>query len=137
MIRKWGRQAGLLPTFVVKGVGTAMLVMWPTPVGFVTAACLLGLGNGFGCGIVMTMGADLSPDVDRARFLGYWQAVGNAGTALGPFVVSWLTALIGLEWGVIATAALCFFAGAWSLWAVPVAYARMGLDTKAAPLTRA
>ena len=49
---------------------------------------LIGFGNGLGSGIVMTLGADFSPDVGRAQFLGAWRVCGDIGTAGGPLLAS-------------------------------------------------
>jgi len=56
----------------------------------------MGLGNGIGSGIVMTLGADASPDVGRAQFLGAWRLCADAGNAAGPLTVSAVTAAVAL-----------------------------------------
>ena len=42
---------------------------------------LMGIGNGASSGLVMTLGADLAPPADRARFLGIWRLLADAGAA--------------------------------------------------------
>lgn len=94
-----GRLAGILPALFLMGASLMLVVVWTSPIGFVVSTCLMGFGNGFGSGIVMTMGADLAPTTGRERFLGWWQGIGNIGAAAGPFVVSTLTATLGLVAG--------------------------------------
>lgn len=129
-----GRRWALLPTMLVMGVGFIGLALWATPVGFVASACLIGLGNGFGSGIVMTLGADLSPDVERSRFLGAWQSVQQAGMTVGPFLVSAMIAAFGVGASAWATGLLSLFGVAWFALTVPRAYARLGMDDRGRPL---
>lgn len=127
---RYGRLAGILPSLLIMGASVVVTVVWTTPVGFVVGTCLMGFGNGFGSGIVMTMGADLAPVPGRERFLGWWQGIGNVGAAAGPFIVSVLTATVGLTAGMWATAALGLVAGTWAWIAMPRAYAHAGIDMR-------
>lgn len=125
-----GCLAGILPALFVMGASLMLAVVWTSPIGFVVSTCLMGFGNGFGSGIVMTMGADLAPTTGRERFLGWWQGIGNIGAAAGPFVVSTLTATLGLVAGMRGTALLGVVGGAWAWVAMPRAYARVGIDLR-------
>jgi len=127
---RYGRLAGLLPALLVMGASLVLVVLWTSPTGFVAGTCLMGLGNGFGSGIVMTMGVDLAPSPGRERFLGWWQAVGGLGSAVGPFAAGALTAAGGLAWGMWATALTGLLGGAWAAVAVPRAYRRAGMDMR-------
>lgn len=127
---RYGRLAGILPALLVMGASLVVTIVWTSPIGFVVGTCLMGLGNGFGSGIVMTMGADLAPSGARERFLGWWQGIGSIGTAAGPFTVSATTAFLGLDSAMWATAALGVLGGLWAWAAVPRAYARAGMDMR-------
>lgn len=127
---RYGRLAGIVPALVIMGVALVVTIVWTSPTGFILGTCLMGFGNGFGSGIVMTMGADLAPSPGRERFLGWWQGIGNIGSAAGPFLVSALTSTAGLASGMWATAALGVVGGAWALVAVPRAYAHAGMDMR-------
>lgn len=127
---RYGRLAGIVPALVIMGVALVVTIVWTSPTGFILGTCLMGFGNGFGSGIVMTMGADLAPSPGRERFLGWWQGIGNMGSAAGPFLVSALTSTAGLASGMWATAALGVVGGAWALVAVPRAYAHAGMDMR-------
>ena len=81
-------------------------MLLPLATGFVqfcAIAMLAGLGNGFGTGIFMTLGGDFSPPNGRSEFLGVWRLVGDAGGAMGPFLM-----------GTIASATTLAFASAWT-----------------------
>lgn len=83
-----GRRWALGPAMLLLGLGVALL---PFATGFWTfaaAGILAGLGNGFGTGIFMTLGGDLSPAQGRGEFLGVWRLVGDVGATVGPFVMA-------------------------------------------------
>lgn len=133
---RFGRRASLIPTLVIMGLGFIGMGLWRSLTGFVVCACVIGLGNGFGAGIVMTMGADLSPDVDRSTFLGMWQSVQQAGMTAGPFIVSGMVAWLGVGASVWVTGAVSLAGVAYCLATVPRAYARMGQNDRGRPLAR-
>ena len=100
-------------------------------------ACVIGFGNGFGSGIVMTMGADLSPDVGRSSFLGLWQSINQVGSTVGPFAVAALVAAFGVASSAWVTGVVSLLGAVWFLVTVPRAYARLGVDDRGQPLTGA
>ncbi len=75
---------------------------------------MLGVGNGLGAGLIMTLGADASPVEGRAQFLGGWRLCADTGRAVGPLTLSALTAVmtLGAAAVVLGVAAV---AGAWWL----------------------
>ena len=98
-----GRKYALAPSLVLLGTAIVLLPLATGFVQFCGFAMLAGLGNGFGTGIFMTLGGDFSPSNGRSEFLGVWRLVGDAGGALGPFVV-----------GTIASATTLAIASAWT-----------------------
>jgi MFS family permease len=85
---RWGRKKIAIPCLSLMALGFALV---PSTSSFVTltmVGVLIGLGNGIGSGIVMTLGADFSPAVGRASFLGVWRLVSDVGHAGGPLVVA-------------------------------------------------
>lgn len=90
---RWGRRAVALPCMLLLSIGHLLL---PLSNGFATllaVALVLGFGNAFGSGIVMTLGADLTPDVGRASFLAVWRTISDGGAVAGPVVDA---AVVGL-----------------------------------------
>ncbi|GAB3593657.1 MFS transporter [Angustibacter peucedani] len=93
---RFGRRWVAVPSTVLLGLAHLLLPLTTGVTGLVAVALLLGVANGMGSGIVMTLGADASPDVGRAQFLGAWRLCADAGTAGGPFVISAVTAVAPL-----------------------------------------
>jgi len=96
---RYGRRAVVLPCLVLLSVGHMLVPLSDSYLTLFVAALVLGFGNGFGSGIVMTLGADLAPAATRASFLAVWRLVSDGGTTAGPLVGS---AIVGL--GAIALA---------------------------------
>lgn len=134
LMDKHGRLAALIPSLTVMPAGIIVMLMWPTVAGFVIGASILGLGNGFGAGVIMTTGADLSPTRRRADFLGLWQAIVNVGTAAGPFIASGMTHAIGVGASLWATAGIGLGGALWLAVLIKPAYRRLGIDLKGRPL---
>jgi MFS family permease len=90
-----GRKVACVPALSIQAFGFGALGVLPGTTGLVAASLLLGLGNGLSNGWIQTVGADLAPAGQKARFLGYWNAALNAGGAVGPILVGLLAQLTG------------------------------------------
>jgi len=101
----FGRLWVALPCSLMLAVSLLALPLTGTMVPLVGVCLLMGLGNGIGSGIVMTLGADAAPANARTEFLGIWRLIADIGTSTGPFVLAGLTALISLAAGIAATGA--------------------------------
>jgi MFS family permease len=93
---RFGRKAVAIPCIVVLSIGHALVPLTHAASSLMVVGIILGVGNGLGSGIVMTLGADRAPEVGRASVLAVWRFVGDAGTAAGPV----------LDAGIIAVASL-------------------------------
>jgi MFS family permease len=83
---RFGRSAVALPCLGLLACGHLALPLTHGFTGLMAVAMLLGVGNGLGSGIVMTLGADRSPATGRAPFLAVWRLFCDAGTASGPLL---------------------------------------------------
>ncbi len=110
-----GRRWIAVPCMLIMGTALALLPLTDDAVGLLLVALLIGFGNGIGSGIVMTLGADLSPSPGRPQFLGIWRLLTDTGNMGGPALLSLVTALATLSAGIWATAVLGFL-GAAVLW---------------------
>lgn len=110
-----GRAWVAVPSMLIMGIALLLMPLTVAATGLVVTALLLGLGNGLGSGVIMTLGADHSPPAGRAHFLGLWRLIADIGTSSGPALLAGITALVGLAAGVWATSSLAFGA-AWALW---------------------
>ncbi|WP_114559975.1 MFS transporter [Desertihabitans aurantiacus] len=109
---RFGRAAVAVPCLLGMAVGFWVLPLAGTP-GYLVGSLLVGLGNGLGAGIVMTLGADLSPEGGRARFLGWWTGLVQLGRVAGPGMVSLGTLLGGLAATVQLTGAIALVGAVW------------------------
>ena len=107
LMDRFGRRAVAVPCLTLLGAGFLTVSLTREPTAFAAAAVLLGIGNGFGAGIVMTLGADHSPPNARAQFLGLWRSMSDAGMLAGPLLLSGATAAAGLAVGVGSLAVVC------------------------------
>jgi MFS family permease len=98
---RFGRLWAALPAMVLMGSGFVVLsfthdgdaaVLW-----FGMCAAILGVGNGLSSGILLTLGADVSPKTEPAAFLGSWRTLTDAGGAVAPLIVSGVTAIASLS----------------------------------------
>ncbi|TKV26375.1 MFS transporter [Arthrobacter sp. NamB2] len=110
-----GRRWIAVPCMIIMGSALTLLPLTGDSVGLLLVALLIGFGNGIGSGIVMTLGADLSPSPGRPQFLGIWRLLTDLGTMGGPALLSLVTAVATLSAGIWATAVLGFL-GAGVLW---------------------
>ncbi|MCG7288265.1 MFS transporter [Cellulomonas sp. ACRRI] len=117
-----GRLWVAVPSMLVLGGAIAVLPLTSTLTGLSVVAMVMGLGNGIGSGILMTLGADVAPPDGRAQFLGVWRVFQDSGAAAGPLVVSAVAAAGSLAAGIVtmgaagllAAGALAAFVPRWS-----------------------
>lgn len=113
----YGRRWIAIPSMLVMAV-SLMLMPWTVGVtSLLIVSMVLGLGNGIGSGLVMTVGADASPNLGRTQFLGFWRFIADLGTGGGPLLLSAITAVLSLSAGIVSIGALGFIAaGMFWLW---------------------
>jgi MFS family permease len=102
----YGRRWVAVPCAAVLGVSFILTL----------TAMIMGFGNGIGSGIVMTLSADVSPEIGRPTFLGLWRELSDAGQGMGPLILSGVTAIAGLAAGITVSGVVGFAAAA-AMWA--------------------
>ena len=107
-----GRLWVAVPSTLLMGFALIGTSLTTGVVGFVLVSMLLGMGNGIGSGIVMTLGADAAPPAGRTEFLGIWRLVSDLGSSLGPVALSAVTAMVSLAAAVAAMGAFGLAAAA-------------------------
>lgn len=114
---RYGRLWIGIPSMLLMGLAMLLLPFADTVGSVAVVAALLGLGNGVGSGIIMTLGADVAPPTQRSSFLGVWRLFQDTGDAAGPLVISAGTALGSLAAGIWLIAAVSTgAAGALARW---------------------
>ncbi|CAN5357230.1 MFS transporter [soil metagenome] len=97
---RFGRLFSAVPSMV--GMGVCFIVLafthdLPAALAwFIVLTIVMGISNGVGSGIVMTLGADLAPKDDPAPFLGAFRFTVDLGTAATPLLISAIVALFSL-----------------------------------------
>ena len=105
-----GRLWVVLPCTLIMGLALLLMPLSQGAVSLLLAAALLGFGNGIGSGMIMTLGADHSPRLGRAHFLGVWRLMADIGSSCGPALLSLLAAVLSLGTGIAMTGVLAFAA---------------------------
>lgn len=102
---RWGRRWTAVPSTALLALGILLLPLADGVGGVAILAIVLGIGNGWGSGLLMTLGADVAPARDRDVFLGLWMVLMDIGALLGPGVVA-LGALASLATGMVTVGAV-------------------------------
>lgn len=109
---RFGRKVAAVPSFSLMALGIGLIPFTHDFVTLMLAAMLVGLGNGLGSGLMMTLGADLAPRGATGEFLGIWRLIGDVGAVMGPIAVGLVAASVGLAggaWVLAAAGALAVF----------------------------
>ena len=114
-----GRKWVAVPCLLTMAVGLAILPLTDSFTAFLLVGMLLGLGNGFGSGINMTLGGDFSPDAGRGEFLGVWRLISDIGQGGGPIVISAVTGLVTLGAASVVTGGIGVFGAALMIFLMP------------------
>ena len=118
-----------LPSTLLLAAGILALPLTSGVAGLTLAAIVIGVGNGWGSGLLMTLGSDVSPAEGRHVFLGLWMMLQDAGGLVGPAIIS-AGALAALPVGIVAVGAMGIAAtGLLARWIPP----RRGGDAERLP----
>jgi len=96
-----GRAWVAVPSMVVLGIAHLVLPLAHSAPTLFGVAMVMGIGNGIGSGIIMTLGADLSPAVGRTTFLGAWRLCSDLGSSGGPLVIGVISSAVALAPAVV------------------------------------
>jgi MFS family permease len=117
---RFGRVYVAAPTLIILGAGFLLLPLTSSPLTIGAVAALMGLGNGLSAGIVMTLGADASPSIGRAQFLGGWRLCSDLGNAGGPLIISAVSAVATLAVAASVMGLIALAGSGWLIKWVPV-----------------
>lgn len=112
---KFGRRAAAVPTLIGLAITTFLIVIVRDDSSFLTVALLMSLANGLGSGVILVLGADMSPAKNRNEFLAAYHLLIDAGQAATPLVLSGVAAALGLGFGMSIFGGLGL-AAAWVMW---------------------
>ena len=112
---RYGRVWVAVPVTLLVGVGLVVLPLTTSLVGVAVVTVVMGVGNGLGSGIVMTLGADAAPRAGRAPFLGVWRLLALVGHNGASVVVGGVAAAASIGTASVVVGVLALAGGAW-LW---------------------
>ena len=115
-----GRSFILSLCLVFFGGGFLLVPFWGGSWGFIFALVCMSVGNGLGSGINMTIGADLSPDTGRAKFLSIWSVFSQVAVVGGPLGISAVLTTFALPATFILVGSLTVFGAVWALATQPI-----------------
>jgi MFS family permease len=103
---RYGRLWVAIPSMLVMGVSMGLLPLTGSATTLCLVGLVLGLGNGIGSGIIMTIAADVAPEEGRSSFLGVWRLSQDLGESVGPLLIAAGTGLGSLAVGIWVAASL-------------------------------
>jgi len=124
LMDRFGRKWASMPCVLILSAGVALVPFANSYAALMLAGVVIGLGNGVGSGINLTLGADLAPEENRAEFLGVWRLIGDSGRAAGPAVIGQIGQAAALTVSGLATAGIGAFSAVVLLMFVPETLAR-------------
>jgi MFS family permease len=95
-----GRHVNALISFSIVAVGFVLLALSYDQISFFLASMIIGLGNGFGSGLLITIGGDISNKMGKEKgvsFLAFWQFIGDSGSAAFPSLIGSLAELASIS----------------------------------------
>jgi MFS family permease len=96
-----GRKWSAIPCMALLSIGVALVPFTGSFVPLAGAALIVGIGNGLGAGIQMTLGSDLAPAEARAPFLGMWRLGADAGAVAGPSLIAGAASAVSLAFAAV------------------------------------
>ena len=124
ILDRFGRKWTGVPCIALLSLSLALLPFAGDFGALLAVALLAGFGNGLGAGIVMTLGADLSPASRRGEFLGVWRLFGDLGHLSGPLLLGALAEAVALGSASVVAAGLGACGALLMAFAVPETLAR-------------
>lgn len=116
---KRGRKHAIVPSFLTMATGIALIPLTQSFEGLMLATALIGLGNGFSSGSMMTLGSDLAPARTRSEFLGVWRLIGDSGATAAPFVIGFVAQQLALQSAAVAVSGMGLMAAGIFAFLVP------------------
>lgn len=96
LMDRLGRKPVFIFSLVVIGLGLCLMPFAQNFWGLIAISILMGIGNGVSSGIIMTVGADVAPEVNRGSFIGLWRLISDVGSTSGPVIIGTMLKISGL-----------------------------------------
>lgn len=96
MMDRIGRKPMFIASLTLLGLSISLLPSAEGLWSLMLVAVLMGLGNGVSAGVIMTVGSDLAPRLNRGGFIGIWRLLSDLGSTSGPLLIGLLVKISGL-----------------------------------------
>ncbi|WP_072804192.1 MFS transporter [Rhodococcoides yunnanense] len=106
LMDRFGRTFVAIPSILVLALSYLLIPLTTSILAFTVVAIAMGVGNGFGNGVIMTLGADVAPPSGRAEFLAAWRLTHDAGFLLGPLSIAFVVAIAPLSAGIFVVSGM-------------------------------
>lgn len=93
---RYGRRFIAVPSLLIIALSYFLLPVSHNVWTLGAVAVIMGIGNGFGNGVIMTLGADIAPAATRAQFLAAWRLTHDFGMFLGPLAAGAAATVVAL-----------------------------------------
>ncbi len=90
---KLGRKWSLGICMVAISLGMGLMPIFNSVTGYIVLAALVGIGNGMGSGINMTIGSDVARGKNIGAFLGLWRLLSDTGRMSAPLLLGLFTGI--------------------------------------------
>ncbi len=108
LMDRYGRLAAIVPSFTLLGTGLLVLAAAQSYPMMVTAASIIGVGNGLGAGTMLTLSSDLAPQDSPGEFLAALGTIRELGRIVGPLGVGLFADQLGLGSAAVALSLVSF-----------------------------
>ncbi|MEU8899585.1 MFS transporter [Nocardia sp. NPDC048505] len=87
LMDRFGRAPIAVPSLAILAISYLAVPLTYSTLTLGVVAVALGVGNGIGNGLIMTIGADIAPPAIRAEFLAAWRLTHDCGAFGGPLLL--------------------------------------------------
>jgi MFS family permease len=101
---KFGRKWAIVPSFVLQGIGVALMPFAGSAFALSLVSAFIGFANGLSSGTMMTLGADFAPSEMRGEFLSMWRLIGDVGFVGAPMMIGTVAQILALQTSIFAVA---------------------------------
>jgi MFS family permease len=101
---KFGRKWAIVPSFVLQGIGVALMPFAGIAFTLSLVSAFIGFANGLSSGTMMTLGADFAPSEMRGEFLSMWRLIGDVGAVGAPMMIGSVAQILALQMSIFAVA---------------------------------
>ncbi|WP_433634072.1 MFS transporter [Nocardia sp. CA-120079] len=106
LMDRYGRRFIAVPSLTILALTYFAVPLTDSALTLGVVAVVMGIGNGIGNGVIMTIGADIAPAATRAEFLAAWRLTHDGGFFAGPMAISGLAAVGPLAVAVLTIGAV-------------------------------